>query len=82
MLRITNLNEQYVPLTVTSKAIKICFDYEPFYNYDENGNKIETNVGTWTKHTFMTKKSNNQIKDFILSEMNKRIDEKILSGFS
>lgn len=82
MLRITNLNEQYVPLTVTSKAIKICFDYEPFYNYDENGNKIETNVGTWTKHTFMTKKSSGQIKDFILSEMNKRIDEKIVSGFT
>lgn len=82
MLRITNLNEQYIPLTVTSKAIKICFDYEPFYNYDENGNKIETNVGTWTKHTFMTKKSSGQIKDFILSEMNKRIDEKIVSGFT
>lgn len=30
----------------------------------------------------MKKPSSGQIKDFILTEMNKRIDEKILSGFS
>ena len=81
MLRVTNLKEQYIPLIANDKVIKICFDFEPFYDYDEDGNKIETNVGTWTKHTFMTKRSHSQIKDFILSEMNKRIDEKIVSGF-
>lgn len=82
MLRVTNLKEQYIPLIANDKVIKICFDFEPFYDYDEDGNKIETNVGTWTKHTFMTKRSHSQIKDFILSEMNKRIDEKIVSGFT
>lgn len=82
MLRITQLNNKFVPLTVNEKSVKICFDYEPFYDTDEEGNKIETEVGTWTKHTFLKKPSSGQIKDFILAEMNKRIDEKILSGFS
>ena len=81
MIRITDITEKYIPIKVTPKAIKICFDYEPFYSNDINGNKVETNIGTWTKHTFTTKKSFSQIKEFILSEINKRIDKKILTGF-
>lgn len=46
MLRITQLNDKFVPLTVSEKSVKICFDYEPFYDTDEEGNKIETEVGT------------------------------------
>jgi hypothetical protein len=81
MIRITNRNEKYVPLEVKRGHITICFDYEPFFDIDEEGNKVETNVGTWSVHTFISKPSFGQLKDFILAEINKRTDEKILSGF-
>lgn len=81
MIRITNRNEKYTPLTKKGRSVTICFDYEPFYDIDEEGNKIPTEVGTWSVHTFISKPSFGQLKDFILAEINKRTDEKILSGF-
>lgn len=81
MIRITNINEKYTPITIKGGSVTIAFDYEVFYYIDENGNKVETNVGTWSVHTFTRKPSFGQLKNFILSEMNKRVDENILSGF-
>lgn len=81
MIRITNRNEKYTPLTKKGRSVTICFDYEPFFDIDEEGNKVETEVGTWSVHTFISKPSFGQLKDFILAEINKRTDEKILSGF-
>lgn len=81
MIRITNRNEKYTPLTKKGRSVTICFDYEPFYDIDEDGNKIPTEVGTWSVHTFAIKPSFGQLKNFILAEINKRTDEKIISGF-
>ena len=81
MIRITNIKEKYTPITIKGGSVTIAFDYEPFYDIDESGNKVETNVGTWSVHTFTRKPSFGQIKNFILSEMNKKVDENILSGF-
>lgn len=81
MIRITNKNEKYTPLEVKRGSVTICFDYEPFYDIDEEGNKVETDLGTWSMHSFIRKPSFGQLKNFILSEINKRTDEKILSGF-
>lgn len=81
MIRITNLKDYYTPLSVNGNIVKIAFDYEPLFDTDEDGNKIESNVGTWSEHVFKKKPSLSQIKDFILSEINKRTDELILSGF-
>ena len=82
MIRITNLKDYYTPLSVSGNIVKIAFDYEPLFDTDEDGNKTESNVGTWSEHVFKKKPSLSQIKDFILSEINKRTDELILSGFT
>ena len=81
MIRITNLKDYYTPLSVNGNIVKIAFDYEPLFDTDEDGNKTESNVGTWSEHVFKKKPSLSQIKDFILNEINKRTDELILSGF-
>lgn len=81
MIRITNKNEKYTPLTRKGRSVTIAFDYEPYFTTDEEGNKVETDMGTWSVHTFLSTPSFGQIKSFILSEINKRTDEKILSGF-
>lgn len=81
MIRVTNLKDYYTPISVSGNIVKIAFDYKPFYDIDEDGNKVESNVGTWTEHVFRNKPSLSQIKDFILTEINKRTDRLILSGF-
>jgi hypothetical protein len=81
MIRITNIKENYTPLVTKGGSITIAFDYEPFYDIGESGDKIETNVGTWSVHTFTKRPSFMQLKNFILSEINKRVDGNILSGF-
>ena len=82
MIRITNLKEKFSPLVSNGRSVTIAFDYVPFYDIDENGNKVETSLGTWSVHTFTTKVNINQVKAFILEEINKRTDEAILSSFT
>lgn len=81
MIRVTNLKDYYTPISVSGNIVKIAFDYKPLYDTDEDGNKVESNVGTWAEHVFRNKPSLSQIKDFILTEINKRTDRLILSGF-
>ena len=81
MIRLTNLKQYFTPLIDSGTSVKIAFDYEPMYDIDEGGNKVESNIGTWTEHVFKKRPSFNQIQDFILSAINKRTDELILSGF-
>ncbi len=81
MIRVTNKNEKYTPLVMKGGSVTIAFDYEPYFDIDEDGNKVETNLGTWSVHSFARRPSFGQLKDFILLEINKRTDEKILSGF-
>lgn len=81
MIRVTNLKDYYTPISVSGNIVKIAFDYEPLFDTDEDGNKTESNVGTWAEHVFRNKPSLSQIKDFILTEINKRTDRLILSGF-
>lgn len=81
MVRITDKNEKFSPLIVKGVSVTIAFDYESFYDINESGDNVKTDVGTWSVHTFTRKPSFEQIQNFILSEINKRIDEKIISGF-
>ena len=82
MLRITHLKEKYVPLSkLASGRWKIHFGFTPYYEVDEEGNKTETNLGTWTDLWLSGKPSIEQVKGVILDAMNKEIDQKILSGF-
>ena len=60
---------------------KLHFGLEPYYEVDEDGNKTETNLGTWTEMWLSGKPSIEQVKGIILNSMNKDIDQKILSGF-
>lgn len=67
--------------------------YEPVYaetgEVDENGNPVmeatgemkETNLATWMSEIVHFTPTENYIKDLILGYYNKKIDEKILSGF-
>lgn len=81
MIRLTNKKEMYQPIVDLGDRVKVAFDYEVFYDEDEEGNKIPSNVGTWTEAIIKPKPSLEQIKTFILNAINKRTDEKILSGF-
>lgn len=81
MLRITQRKEMYVPIVDMGDRVKVAFDYEVFYDIDEEGNKIPSDVGTWTEAIIKPKPSLEQIKEFILNTINKRTDENILSGF-
>jgi hypothetical protein len=82
MLRITQHKSKYVPIEVLgSGRVKINFDYEPIIDEDEEGNKIPSDVGTWTEAIIKPNPSLEQIKSFILDAINKRTDEKIVSGF-
>lgn len=82
MLRITHLKSKYVPLSrLASGRWKLHFGFEPFYEVDEEGNKSETLLGTWTETIIPFKPSLEQLKKLILDAINKDVDEKILSGF-
>ena len=82
MLRITHLKEKYVPLSqLASGRWKIHFGFTPYYEEDEYGNKVETQLGTWTETLVPFKPSLEQLKKLVLDAINKDVDEKILSGF-
>lgn len=82
MLRITHLKSKYVPLSkLASGRWKIHFGFEPYYEVDEEGNRTETQLGTWTEALVPFKPSLEQLKKLILDAINKDVDEKILSGF-
>lgn len=81
MIRLTNKKEMYQPIVDLGDRVKVAFDYEVFYDEDEGGNKIPSNVGTWTEAIIKPKPSLEQIKTFIFNAINKRTDEKIISGF-
>lgn len=82
MLRITHLKSKYVPLSkLASGRWKIHFGFEPYYEVDEEGNKTETQLGTWMETLVPFKPSLEQLKKLILDAINKEVDEKILSGF-
>lgn len=82
MIRITHLKSKYVPLTrLASGRWKIHFGFEPYCEVDEEGNRTETQLGTWTETLVPFKPSLEQLKKLILDAINKEVDEKILSGF-
>ena len=82
MLRITNLKSKFIPLSkLASGRWKLHFGFVPYYEVDEEGNKTETNLGTWYETWLSGKPSLEQVKGIILDTMNKEIDQKILSGF-
>ena len=60
---------------------KLHFGFEPYYEVDEEGNKNETNLGTWYETWLSGKPSIEQVKGVVLNALNKDIDQKILSCF-
>ena len=60
---------------------KLCFGFEPYYEVDEEGNKTETNLGTWMETWLSGKPSIEQVKSVVLNALNKDVDQKILSEF-
>lgn len=82
MIRVTNRKEMYQPAIDLGDSIKVAFDYEVFYDIDEEGNKIPSDVGTWTEAIIKPKPSLGQIKSFILNAINNSTDEKILTEFT
>ena len=82
MINITDKKENFIPMVkMPPQGMKIAFGYKDYYTEDEDGNKIPTGLGTWTEHTFTSDRTLHQLKEFILDELNRRIDEKIISGF-
>ena len=60
---------------------KLHFGFVPYNEVDEEGNKSETQLGTWTEALVPFKPSLEQLKKLILDAMNKEVDQKLLSGF-
>ena len=82
MIKITSLKKKYNPLSkMASGRWMLNFGFEPFDEIDEEGNKNETPLGTWTETLLSGKPSIEQVKGIILDAMNKEVDQKILSGF-
>lgn len=81
MINITNKKENYKPIQVVGNGILISFGYKDTIIKDADGNNVTTGLGTWTEHIFPNRRTVSQIKTFILDELNRRIDHKILSGF-
>lgn len=82
MLQVTHLKSKYVPIEqMMSGRWKVNFGFQPYYEVDEEGNKTETDLGTWTEAIIRNKPSLEQLKGFVLDAINKTVDEKILSGF-
>lgn len=82
MLKITHIKSKYVPLSrLASGRWKIHFGFKPYYEVDKEGNRIETQLGTWTEALVPFKPSLEQLKKLIIDSINKDVDEKILSGF-
>ena len=82
MIRITKRKDDFIPIVIVGKTVTVSFDYEPYYIKDESNNNLETQLGTWSRHTFYQRVPFVQVKAFILEEINKRTDETILSGFT
>lgn len=82
MLKIIHLKSKYVPVSkLASGRWKIHFGFEPYYEVDAEGNKTETQLGTWMETLVPFKPSLEQLKKLILDAINKEVDEKILSDF-
>ena len=82
MLKVINLKYKYKPLTqMLSGRWKLNFEFSPHYDIDENGNNVETEFGTWIESTLPFKPSIGQLKNYIITTINKEVDQKILSGF-
>lgn len=82
MLKITNLKSKYIPLSkMASGRWMVNFAFKPYYDTDEEGNKVETNLGTWTEGILPFKPSIEQLKTYIINAINKEVDNKILSEF-
>lgn len=81
MIKIINLKSKYVPLAqMASGRYKLHFGFEPYYEVNGEGNKIETNLGTWYETWLPGKPTLEQIKNIVLNTINEEIDQKILSG--
>lgn len=82
MINVTEKKENYIPIKRVDAGIQISFGYSDFKYKNEEGNIVTSDtIGTWTEHTFLHERTIRQIKDFILDEMDRRIDQKILSDF-
>ena len=81
MINITNKKENYKPIQAVGNGILISFGYKDTIIKDADGNNVATGLGTWTEHIFPNRRTVSQIKTFILDELNRRIDQKILSDF-
>lgn len=82
MIKITQLKDKYIPIQqMKSGRWLVNFNFKPYYDTDEEGNKIETNLGTWTEGILPFKPTIEQLKTYIINAINKEVDNKILSGF-
>lgn len=80
MIRVTKKKSDFVPVRHVFNGVRIAFDCEPFYE-EVDGQKVETDVATWTEAMIYPKPNLNEVKTFILGAINRNTDKKILSGF-
>lgn len=75
-MRIIDYKKNYVPVRRIGTSVTICFDYEPIVK-----NGVETDFASWMMHTFVTTTNMRDLKEYVLSSINKQVDNAILSGF-
>ena len=79
MIRVIDKADKFIPVIKDDKGITISFD---FSERSFEGDNSDSKLGVWSEHTFTQNISFAQIKLFIINEINKTVDNKILSGFT
>lgn len=78
MIRLRGKKQNFKPIEVLAEnTVRLSFDYEPLFI-----DGVEKDYAVWTEAEYNGELTTDSIKDFIINEMDKRIDRLILTGFS
>lgn len=77
MIRLRSKKQYFKPVDVISEnTVRLSFDYEPIFI-----DGVETDYAVWTEAEYHGDLTLSSIKKFIMDEMDKCIDQLILTGF-
>jgi hypothetical protein len=76
MRRIVDNKNKFLPISVVGRSTIICFDYVPISKEGK-----ETDYASWFQEVFTYSPTMREVKETILSDINKFTDDKILKDF-
>lgn len=76
MITIVDLKSNYIPIRKVGSKTIVSFGYEPVLKDGQ-----ETKFASWHRHMFTQSVTFRELKSFILEELNKETNKRILKGF-